>query len=176
MKTQTKTILEIIKYLALIGAIGFSIECGSQIVSLIVSFFKPEIAEKFYKISPKFFDLRGYDLTTFGFAMSLSIAFSATKAYFWYYVFDFLNKLSLQNPFTTEISNKIQKISYLLVELWVIAFVANSYLGYIGKKSGVDLTHYFNHEEYFFMAGIVYIIAQIFKRGVELQEENELTV
>jgi len=44
MKTQTKTILEIIKYLALIGAIGFSIECGSQLIFLIISFSNPEFA------------------------------------------------------------------------------------------------------------------------------------
>ena len=61
MKTQTKTILEIIKYLALIGAIGFSIECGSQIISLMVSFVKPEVASKFYNVSPKLYELRNFD-------------------------------------------------------------------------------------------------------------------
>ncbi len=176
MKTQTKTILEIIKYLALIGAIGFSIECGSQIISLIVSFFKPEVAEKFYKVSSNLYKLRNYDLRHFSFAMTLTIFFSATKAYIWYYIFEFLNKLSLKNPFTVEISAKIQKISYLLFELWVVSFIGNNYIGYISKESGIDLVNHYNHGEYFFMAGIVYIISQIFKRGVELQEENELTV
>ncbi|WP_394991237.1 DUF2975 domain-containing protein [Emticicia sp.] len=176
MKTQTKTILEIIKYLALIGAIGFSIECGSQIVSLIVNFFKPEIALKLYKASPKLYELRNFDLRYYGFAMTLVIWFSATKAYIWYYIFDFLNKLSLENPFTVAISTKIQKISFLLFELWVVSFIGNNYIDFVGKESGIDLANHFNHGEYFFMAGIVYIISQIFKRGVELQEENELTV
>ena len=176
MKTQTKTILEIIKYLALIGAIGFSIECGSQIISLIVSFFKPEVASKFYKVSQKIYELRNFDLRHFGFTMTLTISFSAMKSYIWYYIFDFLNKLSLKNPFTIEISSKIQKISYILFELWVISFIGNSYIGFVSKETGIDLANHFNHEEYFFMAGIVYIISQIFKRGVELQEENELTV
>lgn len=176
MKTQTKTILEIIKYLALIGAIGFSIECGSQIISLIVSFFEPEMPSKFYKVNPKIYELRNFDRMYFGFVMSLTIFFSATKAYIWYYIFDFLNKLSLKNPFTIEISAKVQKISYLLFELWVVSFIGNSYIGYVSKESGIDLVNHFNHGEYFFMAGIVYIISQIFKRGVELQEENELTV
>ncbi len=176
MKTQTKTILEIIKYLALIGAIGFSIECGSQIISLIVGFFEPKMAAKFYKVSSKIYELRNFDLRYFGLAIALTIFFSATKAYIWYYVFDFLNKLSLKNPFTVEICAKVQKISYLLFELWVVSFIGNSFIGFASKESGINIINHFNHEEYFFMAGIVYIISQIFKRGVELQEENELTV
>jgi hypothetical protein len=83
---------------------------------------------------------------------------------------------NIKNPFTIEISSKIQKISYILFELWVISFIGNSYIGFVSKETGIDLANHFNHEEYFFMAGIVYIISQIFKRGVELQEENELTV
>jgi hypothetical protein len=30
--------------------------------------------------------------------------------------------------------------------------------------------------EFLFLAGIVFVIAQIFKRGIEIQTENELTV
>ena len=176
MKTQTKTILEIIKYLALIGAIGFSIECGSQIILLMVSFVKPEVASKFYNITPKLYELRDFDHRFFWLAMSLTIWFSATKAYIWYYIFEFLNKLSLKNPFTIETATKIQKISYLLFELWVVSFIGNNYINFVSKKSGIDLVNHFNYGEYFFMAGIVYLISQIFKRGVELQEENELTV
>ena len=176
MKTQTQTILTIVKYLALIGGIGFSIECGSQIISVIVSFFKPELASKMYKITPKLYELRSFDIRYFGFAMALTIWFSATKAYIWYYIFDFLNKLSLKNPFTVEIAAKVQKISYFLFELWVVAVIGNEFIRFVSKESGINLVNHFNHGEYFFMAGIVYIISQIFKRGVEIQEENELTV
>ena len=81
MKINTKTVLEIIKYLALIGAIGFSIECGSQIISLIASFFKPEVAGKLYKASPKLYELRNFDLRYYGFAMTLVIWFSVSRVY-----------------------------------------------------------------------------------------------
>lgn len=57
-----------------------------------------------------------------------------------------------------------------------MAEIGNGYFDFISKRTGIDLVNHFNHGEYFFMAGIVYIISQIFKRGVELQEENELTV
>jgi Protein of unknown function (DUF2975) len=176
MKTQTKTILTVLKYLALIGAIGFSIECGSQIISFIVSFYNPEYGTKFYKVNPKLFELYNFKKGYFIGVMSLTIAFSAIKAFIWYYIFDFLKKLSLKNPFTNEISHKIQKTSYLLFDLWVVSIIGNNYMKFVSENSMIDLVNNFNYGEYFFMAGIVYIISQVFKRGVELQEENELTV
>lgn len=176
MKTQTKTILEIIKYLALIGAIGFSIECGSQLISFIISFSNPEFAKKMYLANKSIFELRNLNLTYFYFTKSLVIVFAGLKAHIWYYLFDFLHKLKLKNPFTDEVATKIQNISYLLLSLWIIAEIGNGYFNYVSKRTDIDLVNHFNHEEYFFMAGIVYIISQIFKRGVELQEENELTV
>lgn len=176
MKTQTKTILEIIKYLALIGGIGFSIECGSQIISLIVSFWNPELLKKMYLADRNVEEVRNFNLTYFYYAKSLVIAFAGLKAHIWYYLFDFLDKLKLKNPFTNETATKVQNISYLLLALWVLAAVGDGYFDYISKRTDIDLVNHFNQGEYFFMAGIVYIISQIFQRGVELQEENELTV
>jgi hypothetical protein len=176
MKTQTKTILEIIKYLALLGAIGFSIECGSQITSFIISFYNPAFAKKIYLANESIHELRGFNLNYFYLVMSLIIILSALKAYIWYYLSDFLFKLNLKNPFTKIVSNKVQNISYFLFDLWIISYAGNVYIKYVSKRTDIDLVNLFNHEEYFFMAGIVYVISQIFKRGVELQEENELTV
>lgn len=176
MKTQTKTILEIIKYLALIGAIGFSIECGSQLIGFIISFSNPVLAKKMYLANKNIDELRELNLTYFYFTKSLLIVFAGLKAHIWYYLFDFLHKLKLKNPFTDEVSTKIQNISYLLFSLWVIAEIGDGYFDYISKRTDIDLVNHFNQGEYFFMAGIVYIISQIFKRGVEIQKENELTV
>ena len=176
MKTQTKTILEIIKYLALIGGIGFSIECGVQLISFIISFWKPELLKKMYLANRDIEELRNFSLIFFYYTKSLVIVFAALKAHIWYYLFDFLLNLKLKNPFTSEIATKVQNISYLLFSLWVIAAIGDGYFKYISKQTDIDLVNHFNQGEYFFMAGIVYMISQIFKRGVDLQEENELTV
>lgn len=176
MKTPTKTILEIIKYFALIGAIGFSIECGAQLISFIISFSNPEFAKKMYLSKKGIEDLHNLSLSYFFCTKSLIIIFALLKAYIWYYLFNFLHKLKLKNPFTDKVATKIQNISYLLMNLWVLAEIGNGYFKYVSKHTNIDLINHFNNEEYFFMAGIVYIISQIFKRGVELQEENELTV
>ncbi|AFK04427.1 hypothetical protein Emtol_3298 [Emticicia oligotrophica DSM 17448] len=176
MKSQSKDILNIIKYLTLIPAIGFSIECGSQIFSLVISFLYPSIAQNTYKVIKEIYELYGEHQKYFYITMSFSIMISGLKAFIWYYLFDFLLKLNLDSPFNHKFSVKIQNLGYFTFGLWLVAVLANSYMKYIFKKTSVDLIHIFDNEMYLFMAGIVYIISQIFRRGVELQEENELTV
>jgi hypothetical protein len=41
---------------------------------------------------------------------------------------------------------------------------------------GIQLPTHDMGDEYLFIAGMIYIISQIFKRGIEIQEENNLTV
>jgi hypothetical protein len=58
----------------------------------------------------------------------------------------------------------------------VARFIGNAYSHYLMKSTGVELDAFNTSGEYFFIAGMVYIISQVFKRGIEMQEENTLTV
>lgn len=49
MKLKTETILTFSKILALLGAIWYSILCGSQLLTLIASFINPEWAKRTYE-------------------------------------------------------------------------------------------------------------------------------
>lgn len=51
-----------------------------------------------------------------------------------------------------------------------------SYLNWLEKTTGEQLGDLGVGDEFLLFAAIVYIVAQIFKRGIELKEENELTV
>jgi hypothetical protein len=88
-----------------------------------------------------------------------------------------LQKLQLRSPFSMDVTKKLEKLAYLLLGVWVlIAFIGKTYLHYVVKATGINLTDFSSGDEYLFIAGIVYIISQIFKRGIEMQEENQLTV
>jgi len=50
------------------------------------------------------------------------------------------------------------------------------YMYYLSKATGIQLLTDSNGDEYFFMACMIYIISQVFKRGIEIQEEIQLTV
>lgn len=177
MKTRTETILVVLKYLALLAAIGFSIECGTQLFYFVASFINPDWAKYGYQIERDWHRIHEYSTWYYVCVMSLAISISATKALIWYLIFDLLLKLQLKSPFTMLVTKKLSIISYLLLGVWVLmAIIGKTYAHYLVEATGIALPAKYTGDEYFFIAGIVYIISQIFKRGVEMQEENQLTV
>ena len=177
MKTKTEIILMVLKVLALIAAIGFSIECGAELLTFVSSFINPVWAKNTLAASKQWFRVLDYSTMYFSFGMSLIILASALKATVWYILFDLLLKLQLKSPFSIDVTKKLEKLAYLLLGIWIlIAFIGKTYLHYVIVSTGINLTDFNNGDEYLFIAGIVYIISQIFRRGIELQTENDLTV
>ena len=177
MKTRTETILTVSKYLAMLGGVWYSIQFGGQLVTLIASFINPDWAKRTYEVDLTLFSIRDHSIGYYVFAMSLLIAVSALKAFIWYVVFDLLSKLKLQTPFSMEVEKKLERIAYLLLGVWIISSIFwKTYIYYLSKDTGIQLPANNSGDEYFFMAGIVYIISQVIKRGIEIQEENDLTV
>lgn len=109
--------------------------------------------------------------------MSIAISISALKAWIWYLTFDLLFKLQLKSPFSMSVTKKLVRISRLLLGVWfIMAVIAKPYAHYLLKSTGIVFPATYTGDEYLFVAGIVYIVSQIFKRGIEMQEENQLTV
>ena len=109
--------------------------------------------------------------------MVLIIAVSVLKALFWYQVFKLLSGLKLQAPFSMEVEVQLESMAYILFCVWIISSIFwKTYTFYLTQATGIQLPIRNSDDEYLFMAGIIYIISQIFKRGIELQEENQLTV
>ena len=176
MKTRTEIILVVLKYLALLAAIGFSIECGTQIFYLVASYLTPDWAKNGNQMERVWYRIHEYSTWYYLCAMSITISISALKAWIWYLIFDLLLKLQLKSPFSMVVTKKLEKIAYRLLEVWFLISIVGKYLSqYLMKATGIQLPTS-SGDEYFFIAGIVYIISQIFKRGVEMQEENQLTV
>ena len=126
MKTKTENILLVMKYLALLGAIGFSIECGSQIVSLIATFINPEWAKRVYHVDTTIMSIHDVSTIQYIYAMSIVIAVLVLKATIWYSIFYLLEKLKLKSPFSLKVIKKLEKIACLMLGIWVIS-------GLIGK-------------------------------------------
>ncbi|MDX9704737.1 MAG: DUF2975 domain-containing protein [Weeksellaceae bacterium] len=174
MKTQN--ILFFLKIISWIAFIGYAIVCGSVIFSFVLSFINPEIAKNMYKINPAIFELKEKNTVTFIFGFSLLIALAFMLAYLWFLVIKLFDKLNLKNPFSIETARHLEKTAFHLMGIWVVSLVAKTYLNW---QSGDYMQFDFKIGEgnnFLFMAAIVYIISQIFKRGIEMQEENELTV
>lgn len=165
------------KFLALLGAIWYSILCGSQILTLVASFINADWAMRTYEVDLNIFSIREHNITYYVFAMCLIIAVSALKAFVWYVVFALLVKLKMQTPFSMEVQRRLERIAFLLLSVWLFSsFFWKIYIYYLAKDTGIQLPANRSGDEYLFIAAIVYIVSQIFKRGIEIQEENQLTV
>ena len=68
----------------------------------------------------------------------------------------------------------MQKISYSIFYLWIIAMVHNTHVQFIGIRYKFPMELF--SSDFIFLAGIIFIFAQIVKRGIELQSENDLTI
>ena len=177
MKIKTETILTVSKILAFLGIIGYSILWGSQLTTLVASFINPDWAKRTYEVDLNLFSIRDHSITFYVYAMCLTIAVSALKAFIWYVVFELLSKLKLQTPFSMEVEKKLERIAYLLLAVWIVSSIFwKTYIYYLSQATGIQLPANNSGDEYLFMAGIIYIISQVFKRGIEIQEENDLTV
>jgi len=150
------------------------IEGGAILTSYGISWVNPEAAKNLY------LGLNLYNLSKFSFwyytqSVSFLIVLSIMKSYVSFLVIRTLSKFNLKNPFTTEVAGRLEKISYYAFGTWLVTMLYNAHSTWLMKKTG-ELNGTWISGEFIFMVGLVYIFSQVFKRGVEIQSENELTV
>ena len=173
-ETRTKQILSVMHVLTWIAFIGLMIKTGALLVAYGVSYVNPEAARNLY-LGLDLYKLREASFWQYTQVVSFWVAFSGLKAYVLFLVISALSEINLVNPFTLKVTRILEKISHVLIGLWLVAVLYNAQSGWMEKRSGI-VQEEWAVEGFFFMAGLVFIIAQIFKRGVEIQTENELTV
>jgi hypothetical protein len=110
---------------------------------------------------------------------SFILSISILKAYLFYIVIRLMHKMDLTKPFNTFVSNQLLQISYYTLVIGLCSFIARQ----IAKSlmlHGFDtesINHFWADSQAFILMGaVVYIIATIFKKGVDIQNENDLTV
>ena len=96
------------------------------------------------------------------------------KAIVWWTTATTISKIEVENPFTIDITHRLEYISYCLIAICLISVIGYGIFTLREIKS-VRVEDW-KIGSSFFMACLVFIISQIFKRGVEIQSENDLTV
>lgn len=174
MKTKTEQTLAILYVVAWVVFIGLLIKAGAILISYGVSIVNPEGARNLYT-GLNLYKIRQFDFRFYSATVSLLTAMSALKAYAAYLVINVLSKIKMENPFTVSVSKALDKISYIIVDLWIVAMVYNGYMSWLSKRiEGLERNEV--SVEFILLGGVVFVFSQLFKRGVELQAENELTI
>lgn len=178
MSTKNNFVFKALHVIAWIIFLGLSIEAGALLVNFILSLFKPEFVQNLYQkldltamyaVNPWIF------FGTFSFILFIAIM----KAYLFYQVIMLVNKLDLTKPFSTYAADQITKISYNIFSIGLISYIARQTtksLPHYGFEIDTLNQFWADSEAYILMAAVVYVIATIFSRGVEIQNENDLTV
>jgi len=158
--------------------VGLSIEAGGLIVNFVFSVFKPEFVGNLYQkldLSNLYQQSQWVFYSMYSFVLFIAVL----KAILFYTVIQLQYKLDLTKPFNSFVAKKISQISYYTF--------ATGILSHIARESARNLSHHgyeldklsqfwVDSQAFILMAAVVYIIAIIFKKGIELQHENDLTV
>jgi len=174
MKSKTEKLFGIMNVLTWIVYIGLCIRTGSIIISYFVSIGNAEAAKDLYK-GMDLYAYRNYSFLHYTFLVVYKVALYAVQAYAAFLIIDLLKGLkSINRPFTDNVVQLMQKISYCIVCLWLVTMAFNIHTSILEKETGISVSPISG--EFVFLAGIVYVFAQVFKRGAEIQSENELTI
>jgi hypothetical protein len=169
-KTRTEGVLAIMHILAWLAFIAYTIKAGAILVSFGISCVNPEAARNL------FLGLNMYNLSQFNFwhytlSVFLMVDILGMKALAFFLAIKILMKVNMVNPFKIEVARLIQRIGIVLLITWFIAVAANAHTDWLLKKTG-ELQGDWVETEFIFMAVLVFIISQVFKRGVEIQTES----
>jgi hypothetical protein len=110
---------------------------------------------------------------------SFILSISLLKAFLFYEVIKLIGKLDLQMPFSVFVSNQISRIRTVTFTIGLLSIIATKVVHNFSEK-GFDVNqldeYWTDGKAFILMSAVLIIIATIFKRGIELQSENDLTV
>ena len=158
--------------------IGLCIQAGTLLFTFVYSFFKPTVAQDLYE-GLNLYPLLQKDVWFYGEIGTLILSIAILKAQLFYTMIRIFLKIDLIHPFSKEISKLISTLSYIAFEIGFFLLITRGCVRWLTKRSFEleGLQSYLSGAfEYFLLSALIFAIAQVFKRGVEIQAENELTV
>lgn len=179
MKSQTNAIFTGMKILTWIVFIGLCMKTGVLLFTSIVSLFVNPLGSEDLYVGLNLSALLAKNKWYFACITSLIIFTTGMRAYLSYKVIKVFLELNLIHPFSKTIEFYITQISYTALAIGIINYTARTFSKGL-EKQGIDLSMVYEYfegaSEFIFFAGVIYIIALVYRKGIELQNENELTV
>ena len=181
MTTNLKTnnlVFTAVKVVSWIIFIGLCIEAGGLIVNFIFSLFNPDVIQNLYQkldLSQMYEASRSAFFGMYSFILIISIL----KAVLFYNVILLVTKIDLSKPFNQFVAKQIYQISYYTLSIGLLSYLARQTAKNLQHRGfNIDSLNQFwaDSQAFILMAAVIYVIATIFSKGVEYQEELEETV
>lgn len=158
--------------------VGLCIEAGALITNFVFSIYNPAMIKNLYQ---KLDLSEMYNRSQWAFygMYSFILVVALLKAYLFYIVAMLMHKIDLSKPFNSFVSEQITKISYCTFSVGIVSYIARQTAKNLQHQGyAIDNLNQFwaDSQAFILMAAVIYVIAAIFKKGVEIQSENDLTV
>jgi len=178
---KTKSFIFLLTILSWIIFTGLCIVAGSFIVNISLAVFQPEWMAYTWK-EADFTALYTFDRGYFFAQMSLITIATVLKAFLFFMILQLLNdkKMKIQRPFHQRVATLISKASFITLLISIFSYWGVKYSEWLTKKGialpSVEQMELGGADVWMFMCVVLVVIAQVFKKGIELQNENDLTV
>jgi hypothetical protein len=178
MSKANNYVFSALRVVAWVIFVGLCVEAGGLIVNFIFSIYNPDFVKNLYQK----LDLSGlYNLNRSAFygIYSFILAIAALKVVLFYCLVFLVTKIDLSKPFNIMVSGQIEKISYYTFSTGLLSYIGRQYVRNLSHHGFVahNLTPFWaDAQAYILMGAVIYVIAIIFQKGIELQNENDLTV
>lgn len=182
MEITSKQILKVLHILSWIIFIGMCVRTGAYIFNMIFLLSVNPFGSSYFWDGADLSGVLAYDKGYFMVITLLMIIVSVFKSLMFYWIIKILhgNKLDMQQPFNKEVCRFIFKLSYVSLAIGLFSGWAAGYSEWFVKKGvlmpSLESMHVDGAGAWWFIAIILFVIGHIFKRGIEIQTENELTV
>lgn len=179
MESRTNTfVFKFLHVVAWIIFVGLSIEAGGLLVNFFFSIYNPEIVDNLYQ-KLDLSDMYNQSKWTFFGMYSFILVIAILKVILFYIIIRLMQKMDLSKPFSKFVSSQISLLSYYTLSIGLISYIAKQFETNLMHKGIITdgLIQFWDDSQAFILMGaVLYIIATIFRKGVELQIENDLTV
>jgi hypothetical protein len=158
--------------------VGLCIEAGALVVNFVFSLYNPAVVHNLYQK----LDLSAlYHRSQWAFygMYSFILVIAILKAYLFYIVIKLVSEFNLSKPFNNVVSEQITQMSYYTLSIGILSYIARQTaksLQHHGFEMDTIDQFWADSQAFILMAAVIYIIATIFSKGVEIQNENDLTV
>jgi hypothetical protein len=183
IKITTTQILKVLKVLSWIIFIGLCIEAGGIIFNTFIALaINPFASENFWEGAEYLSNLHKLDQGHFIFITFTMIIVAVLKAIMFYLILRQLmdKNINIAQPFSLKLKRFILNLSYVVLGVGIFSNIGAKYSYWLSKQgfqtADLQVLHIEGADIWIFMAIILFAIAQIFQKGIELQTENELTI
>jgi Protein of unknown function (DUF2975) len=181
-KTNTKFILRMLHVIAWIIFAGLSIDAGGYITNMIWTLALNSGHAKSFWGGIDFSSLLAYSASHFFVETLFMSIVTLMKVWMFYLIVKILydKRLTMSQPFSKDLELFTFRTSYLALGIGFLSYCGVKYTEWLVSQ-GVNMPdlkylHIGGADVWMFMGVTLFVIAQIFRRGKEIQSENDLTV